>query len=107
MNTSTDIRTALVIDKGPIWEAARILVDHTTLSEHLCGVENDWTVTVEHRPGDVPYELWGSGTQALWRLLCSMVYAGETVSLYEVFARLDQDNTRAAVNAITALGAYR
>lgn len=48
-------------------------------------------------------ELWGSGTQALWRLLSSMSYSADTVSLYEVVSRLDARNRSAVVAATAAL----
>lgn len=104
MSTTTDVRTTLVVDKGPVWDAVRILVESSTLADHInIADETEWTATVEHRADDVPFALWGSGTQALWRLACSMAYAGETVSLYEVTSRLDARN-RAAVSA--AVSAY-
>ena len=104
MSTATEVRTMLVIDKGSTWDAARVLLADSTLRHHVTVTgETDWTVTIEHRADDVPFDLWGSGTQALWRLLSSMVYSSEQVSLYATFSRLDHANTLAAINALAAL----
>jgi hypothetical protein len=104
MSTTTDVRTTLVIDKGPVWDAARILVESSTLTDHVnISEQNEWTATVEHRTDDVPFDLWGSGTQALWRLLSAMVYTAEQVSLYEVASRCDTRNSQAAALAVYTL----
>lgn len=101
MNTTTDVRTVLVIDKGPSWSAAIALIVDSTLLDHVTVIDdNDHTGTIEHRADDVPFALWGSGTQALWRLLSSMAYSGEPVSFYEVVSRLDADNTAAVARAL-------
>lgn len=103
MNTATEIPTTLVIDKGPVWDAARILVGSTTLTDHIdISDENEWTATVEQW-GDIPFDLWGSGTQALWQLLCSIAYVRCEVSLYEVASRCDSSNRRSIVAAMQAL----
>lgn len=108
MNTTTDVRTTLVIDRGPVWIAALILVNNSTLLDHVVVTDDGYTATVEHRAGAVPFALWGSGTQALWRLLSSMAYSGEVVSLYEVTSHLDAGNRAAVADALAAYcGAIR
>lgn len=102
MSTTTDLRTVVVADRGPVADAVVILAERTTLAEHVTLTRDDWTATVEHS-GDIPFELWGSGTQALWRLLCSIAYSADTVSLYDALSRLDRRNTLAVADAFAAL----
>lgn len=103
MNSVTEIRDVLVVDNGPVALAAFALVVNSTLNDHVTVTASEWTTRIEHTAGDVPFELWGSGTQALWRLLSAMAYSGETVSLYEVAARCDRRNRRAVAEALAAL----
>lgn len=101
MNTTT-IRDTLVVDNGPVADAALILCQHSTLAEHVAVERGDWTTTITAGSA-IPFEVWGSGTQALWRLLSAIAYSGETVSLYEVVSRLDARNSRAVAKAVAAL----
>lgn len=101
MDTAT-IRTTLVVDVGPVAEAACIIARETTLAEHVTFAADDWTATVEITSA-LPFEVWGSGTQALWRLLSAIAYTGETVSLYEVASRLDARNSAAVARALAVL----
>lgn len=102
MTTDTDIRTELYIDRGPVATATASLFAQSTLGDHVRieGGPGVGTIRVYHDPDGVPFALWGSGTQALWRLLCSMAYSAETVSLYEVVSRLDSRNRRAVAAAL-------
>jgi hypothetical protein len=101
-NTDT-IRDCVIVDYGPVRDAVLILAESTTLAHHVnVSADDGYTVQVEQW-GDIPYDLWGSGTQALWRLLCSIAYVGETVSLYEVVSHLDANNTRSVGAALSAL----
>lgn len=101
MTTDTDIHTELYIDAGPVSRATATLFAQSTLGEHLrIETTDSGTARVYHDPGGVPFAVWGSGTQGLWRLLCSMAYSRETVSLYEVVSRLDSRNRRAVANAL-------
>lgn len=102
MTTTTDVRTVLVVDAGPVADAAVILVERSTLAEHVTLNVEQATTTVA-MSGDIPYDYWGSGTQALWRLLSAIAYTSETVSLYEVVARLDSRNRDAVAAAVSAL----
>lgn len=100
MNTATKARTYVYADPGPVADAVRILATETTLSEHVTIHEgNPLEVEVTD---DIPFEMWGSGTQGLWLLLCSIGYSSETVSLYAVASRLDRRNTAAAGRALSA-----
>lgn len=101
MNTDT-VRDVLVVDRGPVRDAALILAHETTLADHV-DVRDGMHVTEFTMTGDIPFELWGSGTQALWRLLSAIAYTGEQVSLYEVASRLDQRNSAAAAYALGVL----
>jgi len=98
-NAST--RTEAYIDRGPVSAAVATLYAQSTLGDHI-RVEpaHATTVRVFHNPDGVPYDMWGSGTQALWRLLCSLAYSADTVSLYEVVSRLDARNRRAVATAL-------
>lgn len=101
MNTDT-IRIAVVADQGPVADAAVILAERTTLAEHVTITRGEWTTEVAIY-GDIPFEMWGSGTQALWRLLSAIAYTADGVSLYEVASRLDSNNSRAAADALAVL----
>ena len=101
--TETDaMRTVVVADRGPVADAVAILAESTTLVEHVTLSRSEWTTTIEHY-GDIPFELWGSGTQALWRLVCAIAYAGDAVSLYAVASRLDRRNSAAVADALAVL----
>lgn len=97
------IRDVLVVDRGPVRDAALILALDSTLAEHVTITKDDGHVTQIEMEQTIPFELWGSGTQALWRLLSSIAYTAETVSLYEVVSRLDPRNRAAVTDAIAAL----
>lgn len=103
MTTTETVRDVLVVDRGPVRDAALILAQRSTLAEHVTVTDGDWTTTIAMTEGDVPFELWGSGTQALWRLLSAIAYTTETVSLYEVVSRCDRRNTAAVAAAVAAL----
>lgn len=100
-DTITETRTWVLADAGPVADAVRILATHTTLAEHVAVHDVD-PLEVEVA-GDIPFEMWGSGTQALWRLVCAIAYSADTVSLYAVLSRLDQRNTAAVADAFAAL----
>lgn len=99
-----DTRTEVYVDAGPVSAAVAVLFAQSTLGDHI-RIEQDTSTTVRvfHTPDDVPYEMWGSGTQGLWRLLCSMARSADSVSLYEVVSRLDSRNRRAVAAAVTEL----
>ena len=102
--TSSDIRTEVRIDRGPVSAAVAVLFSQSTLGDHIrIEPDSSTTIRVLHSPNDVPYEMWGSGTQALWRLLCSMAYTADSVSLHEVVSRLDSRNRAAVAAAIAEL----
>jgi hypothetical protein len=110
MPDTDTIRTDLYLDHGPVWDAARTLVRRSTLAEHvLLDVGGAGRPAhVWHDPEGVPFAVWGSGTQALWRLLTAMAYSGEVVSLYEVASRCDTRNRSAVAASVAALmGATR
>lgn len=103
--TETD-RTEVYVDPGPVLAAANVLIERSTLAEHLRVelFEDPYRpARVYQDPDGVPFALWGSGTQALWSLLCAIAYSGERVSLYEVAARCDVRNRRAVLAAVTEL----
>ncbi len=100
-DTSTETRTFVYADGGPVANAVRILATRTTLADHVTVHEQE-PLEVEVTD-DIPYAYWGSGTQALWRLLCAIAYSGDQVSLYEVMSRLDRRNTVAVAAAVAAL----
>lgn len=102
MNSTTEVRTTIVADAGPVAQAALILAEDSTLRDHVTVTIGDWTTEVA-MSGDIPFELWGSGTQALWRLLSAIAYTAETVSLYEVVARCDSRNRAVVAAALTTL----
>ena len=97
----------VVVDRGPVADAALILAERSTLADHVTVAVGDWTVEIAMRTDDVPFDVWGSGTQALWRLLCAISYSRHEVSLYEVISRLDSRNTAAVADAISALCGVR
>lgn len=100
--TTTSIRSTLIVDAGPVADAAAILAEQTTLAEHVTVTRGQWTTEVAISD-DIPFEVWGSGTQALWRLLSAIAYTGEQVSLYEVASRLDTRNSAAVSRALAVL----
>lgn len=101
MNTDADIRTHIYADAGPVANAARILATESTLAEHVT-VHGGNPLEVEVT-SEIPFACWGSGTQALWLLLSSLVYSAEKVSIYSVLSRLDQNNTRVVSRALTTM----
>lgn len=102
MNSTTEVQDVLAVDRGPVRDAALTLVGLSTLADHVTVTEGEYTTQLE-MDGSIPFECWGSGTQALWRLLSAIAYSRCEVSLYEVAARCDQRNRAAAVRAITLL----
>lgn len=105
--TADTIRSTLVFDIGRVAEAAAILAEETSLAEHVTLTHDEWTTTVAVS-GDIPFEMWGSGTQQLWLLLSAIAYTGEHVSLYEVASRLDRRNSVAVARALANLfGGFR
>lgn len=92
----------VVADHGPVADAALILARCSTLSRHVAVLEGDYVVRVD-LTHEIPFDQWGSGTQAMWRLLCAIAYSRFEVSLYEVVSRLDTNNQRAAGLALAAL----
>jgi hypothetical protein len=100
-DTQDERRDWIYADGGRVADAVRILATHTTLAEHVTIHDGD-PLEVEVTD-DIPFELWGSGTQALWRLACAIAYRVDTVSLYEVASRLDERNTVVASSAIATL----
>lgn len=101
-DTDTKVRNVVLVDAGPVRNAALILATATTLAEHV-SIDEWHEPTVIQMNGDIPFEMWGSGTQALWRLLCAIAYTADGVSLYEVASRLDSRNSAAAANALAVL----
>lgn len=99
----TDIRTDLYLDQGPVWDAGRLLIERSTLRDHVLNDAGEGVAHVWHDPEGVPFALWGSGTQALWRLLSAMAYSSETVSLYDVLSRTDARNSRAVADAVAVM----
>lgn len=99
---TTTIRDILVVDNGPVADAAAILGWRSTLAEHVTVTVGEHTTEVEITD-DIPFALWGSGTQALWRLLSAIAYSGEQVSLYDVVSRLDVRNRAAVAQAVATL----
>lgn len=107
MNQATETTDVLVVDRGPVRDAALILANYSTLASHVIVLDGDHVTRVEMDKA-IPFEMWGSGTQALWRLLCAIATSRHEVSLYEVASRLDLSNQVAARNALGALfGATR
>ena len=98
-----DVRDVLVVDRGPVRDAALILARQSTLSEHVVVLDEGHVTRIEFTDDTLPFEVWGSGTQALWRLLSAMAYSGEVVSLYEVAAACDTRNRAAVAASVSAL----
>jgi hypothetical protein len=98
-NIDTDV---LVVDHGPVRDAALILTTVSTLKDHVTVTDGDYTTTIE-MDSSIPFELWGSGTQMLWYLLAAIAYSRYDVSLYKVAERLDDRNRVAAAAALVAL----
>lgn len=103
MTTATEPRTTLVVDRGPVRNAALILARQSTLVEHVVVLDGPHVTTIEVAEDSAPFALWGSGTQALWRLLSAIAYTSESVSLYEVAAACDTRNRAAVAAAVAAL----
>lgn len=101
-DTDTEVRNVVLVDAGPVRNAALILATTTTLAEHV-SIDEWHEPTAIQMNGEIPFEMWGSGTQSLWRLLSAIAYTSEAVSLYEVASRLDARNSAAAANALAAL----
>lgn len=98
-----DIRT-LYVDRGPVADAARVLVEQSTLCDYLT-IRPEGGVYVVEAPEGHRYSLdmAGSGTQGLWRLLKAIAYSRHEVSLYDVISRLDPRNRRAVAAAMAVL----
>lgn len=101
MQTDT-IPDVLIVDRGPVCDAALIIAEDSTLSEHVTITRGEWTSELRITD-DIPFDLWGSGTQALWRLVCAIAYSRHEVSLYEVASRLDSRNSAVVAAALVAL----
>ncbi|SRR6266498_2704033 len=99
---TTTYRTMLAVDHGPVRDAAFALIAASTLSDHVTVTDGHPALIAMSDEG-VPFECWGSGTQALWRLLSAIAYSTETVSLYDVVSRCDRRNTAAVADAVDAL----
>lgn len=100
--TATTTTDVLAVDRGPVRDAALILAKHSTLADHVFVFDGDITTRIEMDKA-IPFELWGSGSQALWRLLCAIAYIRFEVSMYEVVSRLDHRNRAAVTDAVAAL----
>lgn len=96
---ATDV---LVVDRGPVRDAALVLVGQSTLGDHVIVLDGEHTTRIE-MDGVIPFEMWGSGTQALWRLLSAVAHMRFQVSLYEVISRLDRRNKLAVARAVAVL----
>lgn len=105
--TEPEITEVYVDGSGPVWDAVEILVERSTLSQHVLiaprGPGDTSVYRVYHDPQGFPFDYWGSGTQGLWRLLLSLSRSGYEVSVYEVVNRLDGNNTRVVAAAMAAL----
>lgn len=101
--TQHDVRDTLVVDRGPVRNAALILARQSTLAEHVVVLDGPHVTTIEVAEDSVPFGYWGSGTQALWRLLSAIAYTSEVVSLYEVASACDTRNRAAVAAAVAAL----
>lgn len=107
MTTTTTTTDVLVVDRGPVRDAALILAKQSTLADHVFVLDGDITTRIE-MDKTIPFGMWGSGTQALWRLLSAIAYSRFEVSLYEVVSRLDHRNRAAVADALAAMcGATR
>lgn len=99
-----EIATLARADRGPVADACLTLAQSPALRDHLTITESEHGDTILFRHDDgPPFVMWGSGAQCLWRLLLACCYRGQTVSLYDVVARLDRSNRIAVVAAIHAL----
>lgn len=104
MSTETEPRTTAYA--GRVADAVRILATRSTLADHVTVYDDD-PLRVEITD-EIPYDLWGSGTRGLWRLLCAIAYSADTVSLYDIAGPLDSANGAVAAEAVSALfGARR
>lgn len=103
MTTTDTVRDVLVVDRGPVRNAAVILARQTALADHVVVLDGPHTTTIEISEESTPFALWGSGAQALWRLLSAIAYSTETVSLYEVVSRCDPGNRAAVAHAVAEL----
>lgn len=101
-NTTQDIRV-LYVDAGPVADAARVLIERSTLADYLTMRPEGGTFVVEPVEGHYSLELSGSGTWGLWRLLRAIAYSRYEVSLYDVVSRLDPRNRSAVAAAMTEL----
>jgi hypothetical protein len=100
----TTVMSSLVVDRGPVRDAALLLINRSTLADHVVTSDDGaYGTRIEMDQAGVPFELWGSGTQALWRLLSAIAYTRHEISLYEVVSRLDQPNRAAVSDAISVL----
>ena len=97
-DTTTDIRQWVYADKGPVADAVSIIATGTTLAQHVT-VHPGEPLEVEVTDS-IPFELWGSGTQALWLLVCSLAYSAEAVHLYRVASTLDSRNSATVAQAL-------
>lgn len=97
----TETRAWIYADRGRVADAVRILATRTTLAEHVTVHEGD-PLEVEVTD-DIPFALWGSGTQALWLLVVATAYSGDVVSLYATARKLDAGNSAAAADALAVL----
>lgn len=101
-SSNTTIHDVLVVDRGPVRDAALILAHDSTLAAHVFVLDGDHVTRIEMHK-DIPFEMWGSGTQSLWLLLSSIVHRNCEVSLHEVVSRLDSRNQAAVADAVAAL----
>lgn len=105
MNSATEVRRIVVTDSGPVRTAALMIALNTTLKDHVIVSDDASMISI---PDDaIPFHMWGSGTQGLWLLLCSMCHSDEQVSIYQVMSRLDRSNLQVAGTALAVLtGAF-
>lgn len=92
----------VAVDRGPVLNAVTVLVLQSTLASHV-SVTAHGPVSEVRIDDDIPFDQWGSGTQALWGLLCAIATRRHEVSLYATVERLDRRNTVAVADAISAL----
>lgn len=101
-NTTTTPST-FHADAGPVLDAIRVLVERSTLADHVTiTAENRYVSTVAWTD-ILPVTMAGSGTAALWDLAAAIATSRHTVSLYEVVCRLHLRNRAAVAAAVTAL----
>ena len=101
--TETDVRDTLVVDRGPVRNAALILARQSTLAEHVVVLDGTHTTTIEVAEDAPPIAVWSRGEQALWLLLSAIAYTSEAVSLYAVAEACDTRNRAAVAAAVAAL----